>query len=229
MLNVLSGMNWPWFGPIANASESRPSYPPCPRSPITTPPVTQDFDLSVEQVNWLGNVINVIYLPVSLVVPVVVARWGIQKTVCSILRVYIHAWLTRGTVLRGCGYPPRGIMGTVCGHDPWPQRLPVIPSPAHRPSTLLMCFSRICLSYIATDLGWTGTAHFPSAGPKVLRDLVRPQGTHDRDHGHRNRYTLSSLSSLPCSLSRRKRTLSVVPSASSSRPSWALPGLRCAI
>ncbi|KAF8514456.1 MFS general substrate transporter [Hysterangium stoloniferum] len=75
MLNVFAGMNWPWFGPIANA-------------------MTEDFGITVTDVNWLGNVLNLVYLPTSLIVPIAVARWGVQKT-CFIgtLILVLASWI----------------------------------------------------------------------------------------------------------------------------------------
>ena len=47
--------------------------------------MTRDFGFSLDKVNWLGNVINVTYLPTSVIVPIICTRYGIRMTVrCSV-------------------------------------------------------------------------------------------------------------------------------------------------
>jgi MFS transporter, FLVCR family, MFS-domain-containing protein 7 len=45
-------------------------------------PVARDLGYSLTQVNWLGNVIALTYLPVSLAIPYMVARFGVRRCVC---------------------------------------------------------------------------------------------------------------------------------------------------
>ena len=44
-------------------------------------PVTRDFGFSLDQVNWLGIAINLIFLPSSVLIPLICARYGIRATV----------------------------------------------------------------------------------------------------------------------------------------------------
>ncbi|KAF7351184.1 MFS general substrate transporter [Mycena sanguinolenta] len=95
VLNVVSGMTWPWFGPISNNSEelilaqliSMYIY-------AVTVPVAADFGMTLDQVNWLGNVMSCIYLPVSLLVPEVNRRYGIRRC-CDVgaITLLISAWV----------------------------------------------------------------------------------------------------------------------------------------
>ncbi|KAH7913496.1 major facilitator superfamily domain-containing protein, partial [Hygrophoropsis aurantiaca] len=62
ILGLVTGMPWSWFGPISDN-------------------VASDFDISLNQVNWLGNIISCLYLPVSLSVPLFCSRYGIRR--CS--------------------------------------------------------------------------------------------------------------------------------------------------
>ncbi|KAJ7346561.1 major facilitator superfamily domain-containing protein [Mycena albidolilacea] len=81
VLNVVSGMTWPWFGPISND-------------------MVAEFGITLDQVNWLGNVMACIYLPVSLAVPEVIRRYGIRRC-CDIgaATLLISAWIRyAGTV-----------------------------------------------------------------------------------------------------------------------------------
>lgn len=41
-----------------------------------------EFDITVNQVNWLGNILSWIFIPVSLLIPVFCARFGIARCVC---------------------------------------------------------------------------------------------------------------------------------------------------
>lgn len=81
LLNVVAGLNWLWFSSIA----------------IDT---SNEFHISLQKVNWLGNSVNLIYLPVSILVPLGCSRWGIRIS-CAIGSVclLISAWVRyAGTV-----------------------------------------------------------------------------------------------------------------------------------
>ncbi|KAJ6593850.1 major facilitator superfamily domain-containing protein [Mycena capillaripes] len=81
VLNIVSGMAWPWFGPISNN-------------------MVADFGITLDEVNWLGNVMACIYLPVSLMIPEVIRRYGIRRC-CDLgaVSLFISAWIRyAGTV-----------------------------------------------------------------------------------------------------------------------------------
>ncbi|KZT58894.1 MFS general substrate transporter [Calocera cornea HHB12733] len=61
MLNLAAAMNWLWFSPIANSTVAQ-------------------WNLSYDNVNWLANSVNLIYLPVSLAVPICVETFGLRWT-----------------------------------------------------------------------------------------------------------------------------------------------------
>ncbi|KAJ6499353.1 major facilitator superfamily domain-containing protein [Mycena sanguinolenta] len=75
VLNVVAGMTWPWFGPISNN-------------------MVAEFGITLDEVNWLGNVMACIYLPVSLLVPEINRRYGIRRC-CDIgaVALLISAWV----------------------------------------------------------------------------------------------------------------------------------------
>lgn len=75
LLNIISGLNGLWFSSIA----------------IDT---SEQFGMSLTRVNWLGNCINMTYLPVSLLVPLGFSRWGL-RTSCAVgsLFMLIGAWI----------------------------------------------------------------------------------------------------------------------------------------
>ncbi|KAK7057238.1 MFS general substrate transporter [Favolaschia claudopus] len=81
VLNVVSGMTWPWFGPISND-------------------MVAEFSITLDEVNWLGNIMACVYLPVSVLIPEVIKRYGIRRC-CDIgaVALLISAWIRySGTV-----------------------------------------------------------------------------------------------------------------------------------
>jgi hypothetical protein len=43
--------------------------------------VAKEFHITLDQVNWLGNIVALVYLPVALVIPHIVQRYGIRRCV----------------------------------------------------------------------------------------------------------------------------------------------------
>ncbi|QRW20791.1 major facilitator superfamily transporter [Rhizoctonia solani] len=75
LLNIVSGLCWLWFSAIA----------------VDT---SQEFGISLERVNWLGNIVNLIYLPVSVVVPLVCSRWGLRTSlIIGSLSLLASSWI----------------------------------------------------------------------------------------------------------------------------------------
>ncbi|KAF8520370.1 MFS general substrate transporter [Hysterangium stoloniferum] len=60
LLNLVAGLNWPWFGSIATQAAA-------------------DFDVSVTKVNWLGNIVSLTFLPASLATPFLCKIYGIRR------------------------------------------------------------------------------------------------------------------------------------------------------
>ncbi|KAI0752170.1 major facilitator superfamily domain-containing protein [Fomes fomentarius] len=61
ILNIVSGMVLVWFGPIANS-------------------VVDEFGFTLDQINWFGNVVNVVYLPSAMAVPYLYGKLGVRRT-----------------------------------------------------------------------------------------------------------------------------------------------------
>ncbi|KAH9484995.1 MFS-type transporter [Psilocybe cubensis] len=74
-LNLIAAMSWPWFGPISNS-------------------VASDFNITLDEVNWLGNIVAVVYLPTALLIPVIISRYGIRRC-CEIgaVALILSAWI----------------------------------------------------------------------------------------------------------------------------------------
>jgi len=48
---------------------------------ISSSSAAADFDISLDKVNWLGNIVALVYLPGALLVPLIVSRYGIHRVV----------------------------------------------------------------------------------------------------------------------------------------------------
>jgi len=83
LLAATSGMVWPWFGPIANN-------------------VSHEFGFTLDQVNWLSNTVDFVYLPVSVLVPILFSRYGIRFT-CYLGAVFMlmGAWVRYAATAQG--------------------------------------------------------------------------------------------------------------------------------
>ncbi|KAI5123266.1 hypothetical protein M0805_001355 [Coniferiporia weirii] len=87
-LNIVAGANLTWFGPIANDTSDA-------------------FGISLDQVNWLGNIIGVTYLVVAPLVPIFCSRYGLRAcflvgTVFLVISAWVrYAGTTRSLTPRG--------------------------------------------------------------------------------------------------------------------------------
>lgn len=82
VLGIVTGMQWSWFGPIATDTAN-------------------EFDISLAQVNWLGNMALCVSLPASFLVPVIASRYGIRR--CSeigAVMLLISAWVRYAGTIR---------------------------------------------------------------------------------------------------------------------------------
>ncbi|KAG8213882.1 major facilitator superfamily domain-containing protein [Butyriboletus roseoflavus] len=75
VLGFVTGMPWAWFGPISTEAAT-------------------EFDITVDQVNWLGNILSCIFIPVSLFVPIFCSRFGITRCAqIGALLTLISGWV----------------------------------------------------------------------------------------------------------------------------------------
>ncbi|KAB5592588.1 Major facilitator superfamily domain-containing protein [Ceratobasidium theobromae] len=97
---------------------------------LTVLQATEEFDISLQEINWLGTCVNVAYLPMSILVPLSLNRWGMRAS-CALgsLLLVIASWvryagsaeilpstwryklLLMGQILAGCGQPWFQILG----------------------------------------------------------------------------------------------------------------------
>ncbi|KAF9484435.1 MFS general substrate transporter [Pholiota conissans] len=74
-LNIVAAMSWPWFGPISNNTAA-------------------EFNITLDQVNWLGNIVALVYLPTAILIPPVISRYGI-RICCQIgaIALVLSSWI----------------------------------------------------------------------------------------------------------------------------------------
>lgn len=75
VLNIVAAMSYAWFGPISNNT-------------------AQEFGFTLDQVNWLGIVVALIYLPAALFIPHIVSKWHIRRC-CEIgaVALILGGWI----------------------------------------------------------------------------------------------------------------------------------------
>ncbi|KAJ7680271.1 major facilitator superfamily domain-containing protein [Mycena polygramma] len=75
-------MTWPWFGPIAND-------------------MAEQFGITLDEVNWLSNTMACVFLPVSLLVPEIIRRYGLRR-VCDLgaVALLLSAWIRYSGTIR---------------------------------------------------------------------------------------------------------------------------------
>jgi len=75
VLAAVTAMGWPWFGPISDD-------------------MATDFNISLDQVNWLGNIYSCVFLPTAILIPIICSRWGVRRC-CDIgaAALLISAWI----------------------------------------------------------------------------------------------------------------------------------------
>lgn len=49
--------------------------------------VVRDFGFTLDDVNWLGNIIACVYLPAAILTPILTKRYGIRNTVCPLSHI----------------------------------------------------------------------------------------------------------------------------------------------
>ena len=130
--------------------------------------VSSEFGFSLDQVNWLGNVLNLVFLPSSIIVPFVCKRLGITITVCPPAlpsdRTSDHL-----SVLYWDVHSPRLCLGTLC-----------------RRRILIEREWRVCAHAGRTAARRCSAAFLPDPRPSIFRDMVRPQVQDDDHHGGLN-------------------------------------------
>ena len=86
-------------------------------SKISSPSsVVAEFGFTLDQVNWLGNVVSCIYLPTALVIPTICSRYGIRRCVCTPQLVRSFCWTKTSSAVRHRSLDAAAFsVGTICG------------------------------------------------------------------------------------------------------------------
>ncbi|KZP22380.1 MFS general substrate transporter [Athelia psychrophila] len=82
-LNIVSAMSWPWFGPISET-------------------VAVEFELTITQVNWIGNIVSFVFIPASLSVPYLCSKWGMRYSAYfGGVTLLLSAWVRYAGTVEG--------------------------------------------------------------------------------------------------------------------------------
>lgn len=130
ILEAVASMAWPWFGPISNNGASNsihllyiPIVLTWPVEPLkcrrVVMVVVDEFGFPLTRVNWLGNVVACMYLPVTIFTPMICSRYGIRVCV-SLSHPFVlekaidwmFAWYE--TVLYCVRWPSSIRLGSLC-------------------------------------------------------------------------------------------------------------------
>ncbi|EPS96236.1 hypothetical protein FOMPIDRAFT_58415 [Fomitopsis schrenkii] len=85
ILNIVAGMSLVWFGPIADDTVHK-------------------FQFTLDEVNWLGNCINIVYLPAPVIVPWLYGRLGLRKTCWLGAIIFVASgWIRYAGTAHGIG------------------------------------------------------------------------------------------------------------------------------
>ncbi|KAG8887586.1 hypothetical protein FRB98_009428 [Tulasnella sp. 332] len=110
LLNVVGGMNWLWFSAIALETAT-------------------EFNISATKVNWLSDCVNLIYLPVSFLIPWTARRIGLRNScLLAASALIVGSWLRYAGTFKSIS-PSRGYVLLVLGQlvtgfsQPWFQVL----------------------------------------------------------------------------------------------------------
>lgn len=81
-----------------------------------------EFGFTLDQINWFGNIVNVVYLPGAFVVPYLYGRLGVQKAVSH---PHVCAGFDPSSIflVLYCRIPFCSVrLGKICRQHTWPQR-----------------------------------------------------------------------------------------------------------
>ena len=139
ILNLVSAMAFPWFGPIANSSASIHSHTSPSRNVFIedNPTAAYEFNIGLDRVNWLGNIVACASIPSAALAPWLVSRYGVRRTVrhmasTSLFRVIRDS--SSAPVRDWCHFLDSRRLGSVCWHCKLPHWQQSLRSPHHRSS-----------------------------------------------------------------------------------------------
>ena len=76
-------------------------------------PAADSFHITLTQVNWLGQVVNLVYLPMAFLIPTLTLRYGIRKLVRLPVSGFLLYSLIHSTVHCSCNMPPTRLLDTL--------------------------------------------------------------------------------------------------------------------
>ena len=172
-------MAWPWFGPITNNSLFSTLFFFIYAKSSCCCSVVTEFGYTLDQVNWLGNITSVIYLPVALLVPTICARWNVRR--CVRVDNFLLFWI----LPQHSSPPPQCDVGALCMIvSAWVRYAGTVPGLSPGKSYAIVLIGQVIVSFpqpmdvdliiiIFSVFCFHRTTHLPSYwGAQVLGSLV---------------------------------------------------------
>lgn len=79
--------------------------------------VSADFGITLDEVNWLGNLFSCTYLPISILIPAFCRRYGFRRCVSSHVHPVVLLCIDCNTVRRRSCLNPHRRVGSLRGYS----------------------------------------------------------------------------------------------------------------
>ncbi len=126
-------MVWPYIQQRCGTLLPSPWLRPCLLTLLTYLPslaVVRDFGFTLNEVNWLGNIVSCVYVLAAFLTPIITKRYGLKRcvwTVSHLMQCIFSSRLRSVTLLLCYFYPQRGSV-TLELHGRYPRMAPMLSS-----------------------------------------------------------------------------------------------------
>jgi hypothetical protein len=153
-----------------------PPHFPARKFPFILAPAASEFGYTLNQVNWLGNVMTCTCMPVVLAVPAVATRFGLRKSVGRIHHnTYWQPTQSDSLVFHRSGVSARRLLDSIRRND-----------------TVVECESIVRPGYLWAALQRHRAAVLYGSCAEIFRDVVRPPRSDGCDCCHYYRFAIES-------------------------------------
>ena len=135
--------------------------------------VVRDFGFTLDDVNWLGNIIACVYLPSAILTPIITKRYGIRNTVCPLshiprcnLTFFIQCHLATFSLLLSAWVRYAGTGRSLPKHGAYAL---VIIGQVRTPSSTLFYFA---FTSVSPGTFWLLPTSIPNPSTKIFRKVV---------------------------------------------------------
>jgi len=150
-----------------------------------TSTVASDFNITLDQVNWLGNIVALVYLPTALIIPQIVAKYGLRHCVNILYSILLKS-ITDITKFE------LGAIALIL--SAWIRYAGTAKALSGDHAYALLMVGQVSMSIFVSPGFWRpidflvfcfdSAAHLPGAWSQVLWSMVQPQGTYNSNNDH---------------------------------------------